>query len=528
MSILKEGYSLHFKVRPPSGKVAFDSQWLCKPGQKQAPKRVFTGANPKTGSKKGYSSIISGLLQLVVSGTKAQQQVEAHPRSQSSELIPSTIILQEGNSRDHQALPSISGVGHLAGFQRRLFSYSNKSKVAEVPKIPSQQSNFSVYCTSFWPVDGSVGVHKGRQGSQVDGTGMARHTQTLLARPGLGGQSFKIRTDPTAGIQLCRPPFRPLSRSVQTHSGEGDSLVTENQPSVGTRDLFCQAVHVPNRADSHRKTGSVGTASYETHSMAFKETLACLGSPGKARSPAKISSCSPEVVVGPKQCSKRSTVTPITSRPPTVYRCLKQMPGRTLRRLHCKRPLVQTRRHLAHKLSRAQSGFGGHETVLAFVLGSDHPGLHRQHNRGFLHQQGGRYEIMLSLCPPLETPVVVQPETNTVMGQTHSGSLKCYCGQTVQTQTGDSDGVVSPAGDFRPTLPEVAHTGSGLICNPIQSQTYQVCVTGLNWLAWKINALSLQWEDLDPYAYPPVAILGQVVTKLLDQGCCRMILIAPG
>ena len=60
---------------------------------------------------------------------------------------------------------STRGVGHLAGFQRRLLSYS------EVPKIPSQQSNFSVHCPSFWPVDGSVRVHKGRQGSQVDGTG---------------------------------------------------------------------------------------------------------------------------------------------------------------------------------------------------------------------------------------------------------------------------------------------------------------------------------------------------------------------
>ena len=143
---------------------------------------------------------------------------------------------------------------------------------------------------------------------------------------------------------------------------------------------------------------------------------------------------------------------------------------------HCKRPLVQVRRRLAHKPSRAQSGFVGPETVRAFVLGSDHPGLHRQHNSGFL--QGGRYEIRLCLCPPLETPVMVQQETNSVTGQTHSESPKSHCRQTVQTQTGDSDRVVSPAGGFRPTLPEVAHTGSGLIRNQIQSQTSQVCVTG--------------------------------------------------
>ena len=40
-------------------------------------------------------------------------------------------------------------------------------------------------------------------------------------------------------------------------------------------------------------------------------------------------------------------------------------------------------------------------------------------------------------------------------------------------------------------------------------------------LAWKIDALSLHWENLDTYAFPPTAILGQVVTKLLDQKCSQ-------
>ena len=72
---------------------------------------------------------------------------------------------------------------------------------------------------------------------------------------------------------------------------------------------------------------------------------------------------------------------------------------------------------------------------------------------------------------------MVQPETNYVTSQAHSGSPKCHCRQAVQTQTGDSDGVVSRTGGFQPILPEVAHTGSRLICNQIQSQTSQVCVT---------------------------------------------------
>ena len=46
--------------------------------------------------------------------------------------------------------------------------------------------------------------------------------------------------------------------------------------------------------------------------------------------------------------------------------------------------------------------------------------------------------------------------------------------------------------------------------------------------AWAVDALSLPWEGLDIYAFPLVSLLGLVVSKLVDHGCCKMILIAPG
>ena len=46
--------------------------------------------------------------------------------------------------------------------------------------------------------------------------------------------------------------------------------------------------------------------------------------------------------------------------------------------------------------------------------------------------------------------------------------------------------------------------------------------------AWAVDALSLSWEDLDPHAFPPAAILGKVVEKLQDYPCNRVILITPG
>ena len=47
-------------------------------------------------------------------------------------------------------------------------------------------------------------------------------------------------------------------------------------------------------------------------------------------------------------------------------------------------------------------------------------------------------------------------------------------------------------------------------------------------LAAAVDALSLPWEDLDAYAFPPAAILGKVVEKLRDTPCKRIIVIALG
>ena len=46
--------------------------------------------------------------------------------------------------------------------------------------------------------------------------------------------------------------------------------------------------------------------------------------------------------------------------------------------------------------------------------------------------------------------------------------------------------------------------------------------------AWAVDALSLSWENLDAYAFPPISLLNQVISKVMDQGFRRMILIAPG
>ena len=93
-----------------------------------------------------------------------------------------------------------------------------------------------------------------------------------------------------------------------------------------------------------------------------------------------------------------------------------------------------------------------------------------------IHQQGRRYEVRLTLCPSLAAPMLVQPQSNSTEGQTHSRPSECNCRQIVSPKAGHSDGVVPPSRDLRPPLSNLALSPSGHVCNKVQLQASSICV----------------------------------------------------
>ena len=294
---------------------------------------------------------------------------------------------------------------------------------------------------------------------------------------GMVSQFAKVGTCSPTGVQLCRLSFRPLQGSSEADSGEVANPNSKNKDANEQRPLFGPRVHVSHRfVDSHRETGGFGAPSHETDSVALEESLARARGTREGDSSSQISVPSSAVVAGRKQCAQRPTSSSSTTCSAVVYRRLKRRLGRALRRPHGKRSLVGLRKPVAHKLSRAKGGPSGPQEVRATVLGPDHFDSHGQHNGCLIHQQGGGYEIRLTLCPPLETAFLVQSQTDSSKGQAHSGKAECDSRQIVQEHSGYSDRMVPPAGSLRPLMCQVAHSPSGSLCNKVQSQTTQVCV----------------------------------------------------
>ena len=95
----------------------------------------------------------------------------------------------------------------------------------------------------------------------------------------------------------------------------------------------------------------------------------------------------------------------------------------------------------------------------------------------YINKQGG-YEVRLSLCPPVEASVLVPLQRYSPEGKAHSRSLECDSGQAFQTQSSDSNRGVPISAGVHSLMFQVDPTSGGLVCNPVQSQTTTVCLTG--------------------------------------------------
>ena len=366
--------------------------------------------------------------------------------------------------------------------------------------------------------------------SQIQATLSPTYPDPSQNVPGsrLAGEHRKIRTGTKASLQLRRLPVRPQVRPGQTDTGPVAKPSGQNTNTFINASLSGPAINVPDRfINSHREARSPWPATYETHSVASQKQLEGSGIFRADYPSTQVPTPALTMVVGGKQCAPRSTITPSKTCSANIYRRIKKRVGRSLKQVHCKRVLVSAGKPAAHKLSGVKSSVSSLERVPRSLCRQDSSSGNRQHYSSSLHKQRRRYEVGPTVCPTVENLDLVFPETSDSESPTHPRTSKCDSGQAIQ------------AGSDHPEwslLPEVFQK----ICSKWHQPQIDLFDTRFNHklpqfvspvpdpLAVAVDALTLPWEDLYAYAFPPTAILGKVVEKLLDSPCQRLILIAPG
>ena len=211
--------------------------------------------------------------------------------------------------------------------------------------------------------------------------------------------------------------------------------------------------------------------------MAPQKTLESSRIPRKGDSSSKVSSPAPSMVDQEGKSLDRPASAPFGSCHSSLYRRLKRRLGCSLRRLHNKRHLVSSRKSSSHKLPGTKSCLTSLEKIPAPSTRECRSSCHGQHYSCGIHQQGGRYEVRLFLCPSMATPVLVQSETDCSKGQAYPGSSECDCRQVVLTRPNHSDRMVSSSGSFQPPDSDLAPSPSGHVCDKVQFQTSPIRVS---------------------------------------------------
>ena len=167
VSTLREGYTLPFRFRP--NKVTYCNKQLPQLSQAVLSCRGTVSADKQECSRTGRKSKLTGFLQPAIFGTQTQQPVETGPGPEHLEHLFKHRVVQNGDPRDNQNLPTGRGVGHIHRFQRRLLPYTNSQSVQEVHAFSSPGSVLPVQSPTLLSIHSSHGVHSGGQRGQTHG-----------------------------------------------------------------------------------------------------------------------------------------------------------------------------------------------------------------------------------------------------------------------------------------------------------------------------------------------------------------------
>ena len=270
-----------------------------------------------------------------------------------------------------------------------------------------------------------------------------------MPRTRLAGEFGKVRTGTQTDLQFCRLPVRSQRRSGPTYTGPLAEPSGQSIRNIVTTGLSGPAAHVPNRfANSHRKASSPRPTAHETHKVASQKQLEGTRVTRKGDSNSQIIAPSPTMVATGGQRSHRPTIAPNKTCSANLYRRIKRRVGHSLKRTHCKRVLVPTRKQAAYKLSGTKSSLFSTERVPIPLYRQNSTCSNRQHYSGVLHKQGGRHEVGPTLCPSMENLDLVHQTSSNSQSPTYPGLAERGSRQAIPSRPNHSNRMVSPPRGF--------------------------------------------------------------------------------
>ena len=539
-------------VQTPLHKVTDCNKQLPQSNQTVLPYRGTVSADKQKCSRTGGQSKFIGVLQPAIFGTQTQQPVETHPRPEHLEHLFKHRVVQDGDPRDHKNLPPSRGVGHIHRFQRCILPYTH-SQSRKYMRFHLQGRSYQFKALPFGlstaPMEFTVvakevklmALQKGIRIHQYLDDWLVRastlhtclqHTQTLVTLcQELGWLVNKEKSELApkqvfnfVGYQfdLKEGKVRPTEERWQALTDKIRSMMsdpvcpvrkfmsliglltaTEKQVHLGRLHMRPIQWHLKNNwrvPESLEKVIPVPKSLHPHLRWWLEESNVLLGQPLHPLKHALqiFTDASNE---GWGAHLDDHTARGTWSLPESKFH---------INHLELKAVFLALKEFRTLVCNKTVLIATDNTTVVAYI-----------------NKEGGMKSG--SLCALLWRILSWCTRQQVTLRARHiPGRLNVIAdklsrlGQTIQTEWSLHPAV------FQAVCARWHQPQVDLFATRFNNKLPQFVSPVPDPQSWAVDALSLSWEDLDPYAFPPAAILGKVVEKLQDYPCNRIILIAPG
>ena len=236
----------HFKTRvqnhlSTSNRIvtlSHNSQRLRRSSKTKVSVGLCSGNASKESDYSGKNECKPGLLQQVVSGSKAREKMEASDRPKCVKYASISSHFQDGDCRSYTKLQLQRGVGRVSRSNRRILPHSYPPKISKSASISCGRTFVPVQSPTFWYSHGSTRIHSNCQGGKANAAkqgythppvlrrlvtassnstdlhGAVKTAGRVCTRTRLGNQLQKIRVN-------SNPKFRFSGVQIRLDQGRG-------------------------------------------------------------------------------------------------------------------------------------------------------------------------------------------------------------------------------------------------------------------------------------------------------------------
>ena len=275
-----------------------------------------------------------------------------------------------------------------------------------------------------------------------------------------------------------------------------------------------------------RKNSTSGKVTHETFSVVPKVTLEVSPVTGQKDLSNREFSESSQMVGGSTESYGRCSYPSSCSQHIGIYRCLPKRLGSSLERNSSQGPTVKQGGSASHQRIRAKSCSPGPKGVSGALARSKCAHLFRQQYSSILSEQRRRHPFHRNVCSYLENSGIHKFQKDPHKSKTCTWIPKCDSRLPIKKGQGHTEGSLHQ--QIFNQICKVWHISMVDLFAAHLNYKLPIYVSPVpDKKAWKIDALNICWEGLDGYVFCPVAILPQVIQKIITYPC-RMIVLAPG